>query len=106
MERIPLSLDEEIDARFVRRGRSECWMWEGDMHSGSTPRIRHKNVLRRLYERERGPIPRGWSLWRTDHSEFCEYGKCRHRECVNPWHVEAIDRAGGTQLTLSKQEEL
>src|SRR5688572_28171558 len=88
MDRVPISFDEKVDARFTRLNRNACWLWEGSLIHGR-PAINLQHVTRYIYEREREQIPAGYSLWRTDHTVGCQRGKrCRHWLCVNPWHVE------------------
>lgn len=63
-----------------------CWLWDG---AKSTAGYGHVNLGRGLgwrhahrltYEHFIGPIPEGLEL---DHL-------CRVRNCVNPWHLEAV----------------
>ena len=72
-------------------------MWEGSLNHGK-PAINLRPVLRYIYEWERGPIPGGHTLQRRDHKfPACPDvdWKCRHWECVNPWHVEPVPQRRG-----------
>jgi hypothetical protein len=89
LEKIPISYREKVEARYIKKGRGPCWMWEGSLSHGR-PAINLRHVLRYIYEWERGPIPAGHTLKRTDHQfPTCLdlAGECRHHLCVNPWHV-------------------
>lgn len=69
-------------------------MWEGSLHNGR-PALNLRYVLRYIYEQERGPIPPGMTLWRTDHRSDCDMETCRHLLCVNPYHVRLLPRTNG-----------
>jgi hypothetical protein len=53
-------------------------------------------VYRWLYEHEYGPLPRGWTLDHTCHTEAkargeCAGGKtCKHRRCCELEHLEGM----------------
>lgn len=71
-------------------------MWEGSLMHG-LPAINLRHVLRFIYQWERGPIPARHTLSRRDHSDSCRdvSYKCRHRLCVNPFHVVPVAKASG-----------
>jgi hypothetical protein len=95
--RRPIAFREKVEARYVRKGRGPCWMWEGSLSHGR-PALNLRHVLRYIYEWERGPIPMGHTLQRRDHRipECYELAfQCRHWLCVNPWHVEPIPNRRG-----------
>lgn len=72
-------------------------MWEGSMNH-DLPALNLRHVGRHIYEWHRGKIPMGHTLARRDH-RFPECAdlkyECRHRRCVNPWHVEPIPNRRG-----------
>ena len=96
MDKTPITFREKVEARYVRRGISACWMWEGSLLHGR-PALNLRHVIRFIFEWERGPIPPGHTLWRRDHSWDCRDadGHCRHWLCVNPYHVEPMPRGSG-----------
>src|SRR5678816_4632299 len=70
-------------------------MWEGSLDHGY-PALNLRMVLRHIYQWERGAIPPGHTLRRTDHTVHCfDVDQCRHGQCVNPWHVEPIPNRRG-----------
>lgn len=89
MDKIPISFAEKVAARYTRKGKGACWPWNGSVGTDRRPQVNLKDVMRYIYEQERGPIPPGMILKRTDHDVTCErQGLCSHWLCVNPWHVE------------------
>lgn len=96
MKRVPISLDEKVSARYVRRDNESCWIWEGDTTIDGRPRLNDRLVIRYIFEQEFGPIPKGYALWRDDHTEVCQRGaQCRHTQCVNPHHMRLVRNGGG-----------
>lgn len=65
----------------------ECWRWTAtlDRHGYGTTWLegRKQGAHRASFILHRGPIPEGLDL---DHL-------CRNRSCINPWHLEPVDRA-------------
>jgi hypothetical protein len=96
MPRVPISLKEKVEARYERKSRDQCWIWQGATYGGR-PAMNMRHVMRFIFEEEFGSIPEGYSLWRTDHTEDCKKGRqCRHLLCVNPYHVQLRDLRMGT----------
>ena len=65
-----------------------CWIWQRSLSSTgygnySEGKSKIKLAHRAIYERHRGPIPKGLQL---DHL-------CRVRACVNPDHLEPVTQA-------------
>jgi hypothetical protein len=105
VDRVPISLGEQVDARFTRKGKGVCWPWNGSVGTDRRPQINTRDVMRFIYERERGPIPPGMILKRTDHREDCDWkGICSHQLCVNPWHVEPREPYFGERWGLYPRE--
>lgn len=63
-----------------------CWLWEGGKTSEGYGSMwygeRRRSAHRTAYELSKGEIPKGLDL---DHL-------CRVRHCVNPQHLEAVNR--------------
>jgi hypothetical protein len=94
MLRHPITFDEKVNARFVKRSQSQCWWWEGSLQQGR-PAINLRHVTRYIYEREVAPIPPGMVLVRTDHDPECKrQQRCAHYRCVNPWHLRLAPHRG------------
>jgi len=82
------------DQRFWSKVSREfdCWLWQGTKTGNGYGRFwdGQRMVLahRWAYEQLRGPIPAGLQ---ADH-------RCRHRNCVNPQHIDLVT-ARGNSLT-------
>lgn len=67
-----------------------CWLWTGAINGHGYGHIKVDGRMvyahRVAYEMSAGPIPAGLDL---DHL-------CRNRRCVNPEHLEPVDRATNT----------
>lgn len=95
MPKNTITFKEKVQARYVRKDRGSCWIWQGSLHEGR-PALNLRNVVRFIFEQEFGAIPEGYTLWRVDHGEQCRRGTpCRHLLCVNPYHVQLRDRSIG-----------
>lgn len=88
MDKVPITFEEKVAARTTRKGKGACWPWNGAVCEGR-PCLNDRDVMRLIYQIERGPIPPGLILKRTDHIVTCrQKERCSHNLCVNPWHVE------------------
>lgn len=75
---------------------TECWVWTGarftvgyGQHTvNSAPVYAH----RFSYELSMGPIPEGLTIDHLCHNADpdCPGGKCAHKLCVNPTHLEPV----------------
>jgi hypothetical protein len=105
MTRRPITFDEKVEARYVRKSREECWPWEGGLDPEGRPRINERKIIRYIFEKEFGPIPSGYVLWRNDHTESCRPATpCRHRSCVNPHHMRLVSSEGGLYERRKKDD--
>ncbi len=83
-------------------------MWEGSLNKEGWPQLNLRNVLLNIYEWERGPVPPGHFVVRTDHrDDICEqlHWKCRHNLCVNPWHIEFRPHEGPLYARVRKWDQ-
>ena len=96
-------------ARFQRYAKPQangCWLWTGprgtkDGYGHFQPSPGQKKVMahRWSYEVHTGPIPDGYQIDHTCHSDdqTCPGGHdCIHRRCVNPAHLEAVTASVNT----------
>lgn len=82
--------------------KAPCWQWTGAKTRGGYGKIsagsetdgtkRMALAHRVAYEHFIGPVPEGLELDHVCHNGTgCPGGlACRHRACVNPWHLEAV----------------
>lgn len=91
-----------LHARFWsmvdRGGPDDCWLWTGGVTAGgyaqfNVARSKAPGGHRWIYEQVFGRIPDGCEIDHTCHNRdaSCPGGVCRHRRCVNPFHLEAVD---------------
>lgn len=78
-------------------GPDACWPWGMSCTSSGYGQYQNKKVGRKsthvyAYELEKGPIPEGFDVDHTCHNADpdCPGGKCAHRRCCNPAHLEAV----------------
>ena len=81
------TLPPYFQSRISVDQESGCWLWTGNIHPhgyGFACGGGHKGQAHRLtYTMLRGHIPGGFV---PDHL-------CRNRACVNPWHMDLVNRA-------------
>lgn len=73
-------------AKFEMGRRSECWPWLAYVMPNGYGRLGKKCAHVVSYEFFWGPIPEGYDV---DHVRA---RGCIRRDCVNPWHLEAVTR--------------
>lgn len=87
------------EARFWsyvdKDGPGGCWLWTGGLHPNGYGGLiidgRAEKAHRFAYELLVGPIPAGLVI---DHVHA---RGCRHKNCVNPAHLEAVTGAENTR---------
>jgi hypothetical protein len=74
---------------YDMQSKKHCWTWDGS-HSGTDgrPVLNGKLAYRLMYEKLRGPIPKGMVAHHT----------CKNPQCVNPWHIELMSNAEHMRL--------
>jgi hypothetical protein len=79
-------------------GPGNCLIWTGALNDGGYGLIsidgRNRRAHRVAYEQVIGPIPDGMELDHTCHNQddTCPGGRCLHRRCVNPHHLEPVSK--------------
>lgn len=74
-------------------GPDECWHWNGGPSGNGYAFFPRRVYAHRFsWELANGPIPKGFVVDHRCHNadKSCPGGKCRHRLCVNPAHLEAV----------------
>lgn len=69
-----------------------CWNWRGH--------VRRRDGYSRFsfLGKSAAAYRVAYFLFRSDIPEFCDLDHlCRNRQCVNPWHLEAVDHATNIQ---------
>jgi len=86
---------ERIETR-IERGDG-CWSWTGALDTSGYGRVfmggKQMSVHRLMYEWHCGPIPEGYEIDHTCHTDACPGGVCEHRRCCNPEHLDAVPKA-------------
>jgi hypothetical protein len=102
----PAAADEDL-ARVLERLEQEgeragtCHLWPAsavntDGYAKTTVRGHSVTVYKWLWEHQHGPVPRGWSLEHTCHTQARARGECRggrtckHRRCCELAHLEPM----------------
>ena len=72
-----------------------CWLWLGKRNPAGygvvTPTLAGSRYAHRAaYTLTRGPVPQGMDLDHICHSADSCKGRCQHRRCVNPAHLEPV----------------
>jgi HNH endonuclease len=74
-----------------------CWLWTGSLRTAGygafwVPGRGHMQAHRFAYEFWVGPIPEGFEMDHLCHNAdpTCGGGRCAHRRCVNPDHIEPV----------------
>lgn len=94
-------IEDRIRANVVI-AENGCWLWVLGTDRAGYARIqigdRWTLAHRASYETFVGPIPDGLDLDHVCHSndQDCSGGKCVHRRCVNPGHLEPVTSAENT----------
>lgn len=67
----------------------DCILWPGRLNSAGYGTLGADLAHRRMWEKNRGPIPDGMTVDHLCHDPLeCRAGvKCEHRSCVNPSHM-------------------
>ena len=99
--RPPVPLLDRWLSKVPDRTEGRCWQWGAGKFSsgygaisvcrpGKRPQNRPAHLV--AYELFIGPVPEGMELDHVCHTqdESCPGGKCVHRGCVNPAHLEPV----------------
>lgn len=101
----PLGILGNPEKRFWlkvdKNGPGGCWLWTSTLIKGGYGRFglngRHVLAHRYSYELNVGPIPEGMEI---DH--VYDRG-CRHRNCVNPAHLEPVTKDENIRRMIAAQ---
>lgn len=98
---------EERFNSFVDRSEG-CWLWNGGCFNAGygefTFRKKPLYAHRVAYELWVGPIPTDLVIDHTCHNidPTCPGGKCAHRRCVNPAHLEPVEHQENIRRGLNR----
>lgn len=92
-----------------------CWLWTGTVSAGGYGAFavqagKPVGAHRYAYQTLIGPIPAGLFIDHLCHTEAvkrgeCEGGKCIHRLCVNPAHMEPVTNGENVRRGLGYRQE-
>jgi len=92
---------DDLIRRSARDPETGCLRWTGAHTPKGYGQIvyagKARAVHRVAYEAFVGPIPRGHDI---DHVHF---RGCRHRDCIEPSHLEAVTHAENVRRTVARQ---
>lgn len=97
-ERFWVRLLRDFWADVDRCGPDECWPWLGRVNSSGYGHFAGKGAHRFAYELLVGPIPEGLMIDHRCHTDdpTCPGGRCVHRRCQNPAHMEPVTKRVNT----------
>lgn len=90
------SVEQRIRENIAIDAESGCWLWQlgtdGDGYGHMKVAGKTVHSYRASYEAFVGPIPDGLQIDHVCHTRdtSCPAGKCKHRLCVNPEHLEPV----------------
>jgi HNH endonuclease len=115
----PASVIMWLRTWVVVAGNDECWPVLNNIDSNGYPKMYQttngqSNVTmghRLMWELFNGPIPDGMVIDHNCHNKAlakgeCDGGKCKHRNCVNPAHLQMITLAENTSLGAAGLSEI
>lgn len=95
MNSVPDVIAERLAAKLDKSG--DCWLWQGAKTTAGYGAIHSRvhgfySTHRLAYELVHGPVPEGKHVDHTchNHDDACTGGRCAHRACCNPDHLEAV----------------
>jgi hypothetical protein len=87
---------ERFWPKVNRRSIKKCWYWTGTKMTGGYGSFfldgKKIGAHRFAYEDTFGPIPPGYEIDHNCHNldKDCPGGKCKHRACCNPHHLDVV----------------